>query len=179
MADIQAGPASESRKAVRWFVWLLFGLAALFVLGILAVIAMLLVMPRTKNVTKSANEIAAQSSLRAIAQAELEYSSTFPANGFACSLAALGGDPGAGAPSATGAQILQGDLASGVKAGYKFSLACTGNVTESGVHRFTSYSVTAVPITVGETGNRGFCSDQDAVIKVDTGGGANCTQSLP
>ena len=50
--------------------------------------------------------------------------------------------------------------------------------TVGGHDVFTSYKVLAVPITVGKTGDKGFCSDQDGVIKVDPKGGTNCTEPL-
>ena len=43
---------------------------------------------------------------------------------------------------------------------------------------FTSYKVIAVPQTVGKTGDRGFCSDEDDIIKFDPTGATNCTQSI-
>jgi type IV pilus assembly protein PilA len=51
-------------------------------------------------------------------------------------------------------------------------------VTINGTDRYTGYTVTAVPQTVGKTGDRGFCSDQFGTIKFDPAGGTNCTQSL-
>jgi type IV pilus assembly protein PilA len=51
-------------------------------------------------------------------------------------------------------------------------------VTVNSVDRFNSYMVTAVPQTVGKTGDRGFCSDEGGTIKFDPAGGTNCTQSL-
>jgi type IV pilus assembly protein PilA len=33
-------------------------------------------------------------------------------------------------------------------------------------------------MTVGKTGNRGFCSDDTGVIKQDPAGGTNCTQNV-
>jgi type IV pilus assembly protein PilA len=44
--------------------------------------------------------------------------------------------------------------------------------------RYTGYQITAVPETVGKTGNRGFCTDEGGIIKFDPAGGANCTQPL-
>jgi type IV pilus assembly protein PilA len=43
---------------------------------------------------------------------------------------------------------------------------------------FTSYTVTAVPQTVGHTGDRGYCSDENDIIKFDPAGATNCTQSI-
>jgi len=88
----------------------------------------------------------------------------------------LGGDPSSGAPSPTGAQLLQADITSGYKSGYIFTLTNCTKVTVNGMDRNTSYTVTAVPQKVGTTGNLGFCSDQFGTIKSDPTGGANCTQ---
>ena len=59
-----------------------------------------------------------------------------------------------------------------------FTLTCKDKVTVNGADRFNSYAITAVPQTVGKTGDRGFCSDQTGIIKYDPAGGTNCTQNL-
>jgi type IV pilus assembly protein PilA len=111
--------------------------------------------------------------------AEVQYESTYPANGFACTLSALGGDPSSGAPTPAAAQMLQGDLASGYKSGYIFTIGNCTKVSINGTDRITGYTVTAVPQTVGKSGNRGFCSDQyGGAPKYDPAGGTNCTQQL-
>jgi type IV pilus assembly protein PilA len=109
---------------------------------------------------KKANETSAINSVQVIYRAELQYESTYPMNGYACSLPALGGDPNSSSPSAAGAQILQGDLISGYKSGYIFSISNCSKVTINGVDRYTAYTITAVPQTVHTTGDRGFCTDQ-------------------
>jgi type IV pilus assembly protein PilA len=106
------------------------------------------------------------------------YSETYPSHGYSCSLRALGGDPSAGQPTAEAAQLLQGDLASGIKFGYIFTISNCAKVSLSGTERITGYTVTAVPQTVGKTGHRGFCSDESGIIKYDPTGGTNCTQPL-
>jgi type IV pilus assembly protein PilA len=117
--------------------------------------------------------------MHAISMAEIQYESTYPANGYACTLAALGGDPNAGAPSPAAAQMLQGDLSSGYKSGYVFTIGNCTKVSVNGADRITGYTVTAVPQTVNKTGNRGFCSDQfGGAPKYDPAGGSNCTQLL-
>jgi type IV pilus assembly protein PilA len=42
----------------------------------------------------------------------------------------------------------------------------------------TGYQITAVPQTLGKTGDRSFCSDESGNIKYDPTGGTNCTQNL-
>jgi type IV pilus assembly protein PilA len=149
----------------------------LIVMAIIAIL-MLIAIPTVQSLKKKANELSAQNSVQVITKAELQYSDTFPANGFACTLTALGGDPNSGAPSAASAQILQSDLVSGYKSGYIFAVSCKDKVTVNGVDRFNSYAITGVPQSVGKTGDRGYCSDQSSIIKFDPAGGTNCTQTL-
>jgi type IV pilus assembly protein PilA len=43
---------------------------------------------------------------------------------------------------------------------------------------YTSYEITAVPQSIGNSGDRGFCSDANNIIKFDPAGGTNCTQPI-
>jgi type IV pilus assembly protein PilA len=149
----------------------------LIVMAIIAIL-MLIAIPTVGSLTKKANQLSAVQSVHAIQQAEIQYSSSYPSNGFACTLPALGGDPNTGAPSPTGAQILQGDLTSGFKSGYIFAITCKDKVTVNSIDRYNSYVVTAVPQTVGKSGDWGYCSDQSGAIKYDPTGASNCTQLL-
>ncbi len=128
--------------------------------------------------TQADHENAALRSLRAIQQAERAYESTHPANGFACSLAQLGGEATGGAPSPTAGQLIQSDLASGLESGYIFTIGCSDRFTRNGMHRYDSFAVTAVPRVVGQTGTRGFCANQFGTIKYDPAGGFDCSQSI-
>jgi type IV pilus assembly protein PilA len=149
----------------------------LIVMAIIAIL-MLIAIPTMGNMKRYANETSAMQSIRAINMAESQYENTYPAQGYACTLQSLGGDPHSGAPSATSAQMLQQDLATGIKSGYQFTVGnCTKN-SANGSDRVTGYSITAQPLTVGQTGNRTFCSDQFGAIKFDPTGGTNCTQNL-
>lgn len=149
----------------------------LIVIAIILIL-MLMAIPTIGSLTKRGNETSAINSVQTIQKAELQYQYTYPASGFACSLQALGGDAGSGAPTPTSAQILQGDLLSGYKSGYIFTVTCKDKVTINGTDRSTSYTITAVPQTVGKTGDRGFCGDSAGLIKYDAAGGTNCTQNL-
>jgi type IV pilus assembly protein PilA len=155
-----------------------FTLMELLIVIAIILILMLMAIPTIGSLKKQANETSAIQSVRAISQAELQYESTFPSSGYSCSLAALGGDPKAGPPTPTASQMLQGDLSSGIKSGYIFTIGNCTKVNLNSVDRITGYQVTAVPQTVGQTGNRGFCSDQFGTIKADPAGGTNCTQNL-
>lgn len=155
-----------------------FTLMELLIVIAIILILMLMAIPTIGSLKKKANETSAINSIQVINKAEIQYQSTYPVNGFACALSSLGGDPASGAPSATGGQILQQDLAGGDKSGYLFTINNCTKVTINGQDRFTGYTVTAVPETVGKTGDRGFCSDQFGTIKQDPAGGTNCTQPL-
>ena len=155
-----------------------FTLMELLIVIAIILILMLMAIPTIGSLTKIGNETSAINSVQTIVKSEIQYQSSYPANGYACTLPALGGDPSAGAPSPTSAQILQGDLTSGYKSGYVFNITCKDKVTINGTDRSNGYTITAVPQTVGKTGDRGFCSDQFGSVKYDPAGGTNCSQNL-
>jgi type IV pilus assembly protein PilA len=149
----------------------------LIVMAIIAIL-MLIAIPTVGSLKKKANDLSAIQSIHTIINSENMYESNYPTNGFACSLQALGGDPKTGAPSATAAQLIQPDLASGLKSGYIFTIANCSKINAGGSDRITGYTITAKPQTVGSTGDRSFCSDQSGIIKFDPAGGDNCSQVL-
>ncbi len=149
----------------------------LIVMAIIAIL-MLIAIPTVGSLKKGAAELSAKKSIQTIQQAEMQYESTYPANGYACDLKSLGGDPTSGAPTPAGAQLIQQDLASGFKSGYIFTIGNCTKVSVGGTDRNTSYTITAVPQTVGKSGNLGYCSDQFGTIKSDPTGGTNCTQLI-
>ena len=155
-----------------------FTLMELLIVMSIMIILMLIAIPNFISMKASANETSAMQSLRAIYQAQIQYQTSFPANGFACSLAALGGNASAGPPSPQAAQVLQGELAAGQKSGYTFSIVNCTKVTVNNQDMYTSYEATAVPQAVGKSGHKGFCIDQAGEIKADLSGGTNCTQDI-
>jgi type IV pilus assembly protein PilA len=155
-----------------------FTLMELLIVIAIILILMLMAIPTIGSLQKKGYETSAINSVQTVTKAEIQYQSSYPANGFACSLPALGGDPNSGPPTPAAAQILQGDLTSGYKSGYIFTITCNNKVTINGTDRSNGYTITAVPQTVGKTGDRGFCSDQFGSIKYDSAGGTNCTQNL-
>jgi type IV pilus assembly protein PilA len=155
-----------------------FTLMELLIVMSIMIILMLIAIPNFISMKAQADETSAIQSLRAIYQAQIQYQTNFPTNGFACSLAALGGSASAGAPTATAAQVLQGDLASGQKSGYTFNIVNCAKVMVNNQDQYTSYEATAVPQSVGKSGHRGFCIDPAGEIKADMAGGTNCTQPI-
>jgi type IV pilus assembly protein PilA len=168
-------PPTGTPRPVPVFVWVLVGLVGLIPIML---ILMLIAIPTISSVNRRAIKLSAINSIRAIQTAESMYAQNYPANGYACTLAALGGDPALGAPTTASAQFLKSDLASGTKSGYVFTIDNCSKVTLNGTDRITSYTVMAVPETVGKTGNPGYCSDESGVIKQDPSGGTNCTQTV-
>ncbi len=154
-----------------------FTLIELLIVMSIMLILMTLAIPSAMKAIKNANQTSAVQSLRAIGSAEVQYNSSYPANGFSCSLAALGGAPGT-APTPASAQVLDPGLAVGNKSGYTFTVDKCTKVTVNNVDQFTGYQVNAVPNSVGRTGDRGYCMDESGIIKFDPAGGTNCTQSI-
>src|SRR6202167_360787 len=155
-----------------------FTLMELLIVISIMLILMLIAIPNMLNLKATANETSAKQSLRAIQIAENQYATNFPANGFACSLAALGGSATSGPPTPQGAQLLQSDLTSGQKAGYSFNIVNCQKAPGSQVDNFVSYEVTAIPQSVGKTGHNGYCLDMTGEIKADPSGGTNCTVAI-
>src|SRR5271156_6037276 len=155
-----------------------FTLMELLIVMSIMIILMLIAIPNFISMKTQADENTTNQTPRAIYQAQLQYQTDFPANGFACALPALGGNASAGAPSAQAAQVLQGDLATGQKSGYTFNIVNCTKVTVNNQDMYTSYEATAVPQSVGKSGHKGFCIDQAGEIKADLAGGTNCTQSI-
>ena len=155
-----------------------FTLIELLIVMSVMLILMTLGIPQLLKLRKNANETSAIQSVRTIEQAELQYNSAYPANGFACTLPALGGDPKSGAPSAQSAQLIENALATGQKAGYTFTLTNCNKVTVNNQDMYTSFEVNAVPQSVGKSGDRGFCADENNQIRFDPAGGVNCTQPI-
>ncbi|HUJ32706.1 MAG TPA: DUF4190 domain-containing protein [Candidatus Acidoferrum sp.] len=151
------------------------GLAAIPFILIVAAIAI----PNLLRARMAANEASAVGSLRVINTAEISYNSIY-GNGFAPSLETLGG--GGGAESCDHAQLIDSVLGGGMKNGYGFAYAGSAAVAAAGKDCTTpgvsGYSVTADPITRGTTGQRGFYTDQTAVIRVEPNGTAT-TDSSP
>ena len=114
------------------------------VIGILAAVAV----PNLLKSRAAANEASAIASVRTIVTAQITYSATVGNGRYAVDLAEL-----------ESAGLIDAALASGNKDGYTF-------VTVGGGDTFT---VNADPTEMGSSGNRGFFSDQTAVIRYAAG----------
>jgi type IV pilus assembly protein PilA len=136
--------------------------------------------PNLLRARMAANEASAVASVRTVNTAQITYRSTYPTVGFAAALTNLGGAIGAACvpSSATGCLIdavlsNNGNPAGSGKSGYLFTTGA-GSVA-GGVN--IGYTVKAVPITINQTGIRGFCAEEDAVVRVDPAGVCSSTEA--
>jgi prepilin-type N-terminal cleavage/methylation domain-containing protein len=140
----------------------------LIVVAIILIIAAIAI-PNLLRSRMAANEASAVGSLRTINTAAVTYSSTY--GGFPPNLASL--KPATPATAAA-ADLIDAVLASGTKSGYTFAYT-SGNVDANG--NVLDYTLTAVPVTVGTTGQRRFFTDQSGVIRADPNGPATATST--
>jgi type IV pilus assembly protein PilA len=140
------------------------------IIGIIAAIAV----PGLLRARMSGNEASAIGSLRAINSAESTYASSCAGGGYAVKLADLAKVP----PSSTSA-FISPDMSTDptVKSGYTVTLALDGAAgvnaavtpaantcnTSSGPAA-SSYYASAVPVTLGSTGQRAFATDTRGTI---------------
>ena len=127
----------------------------LIVVAIILIIAAIAI-PNLLRARIAANESSAVASVRTINTAEITYQTGNPTIGYT-SLSVLGGV----APcslSAASACLIDNTLALGTKSGYGFAVTPAG--TPAG-----QVTVSTIPTSWNQTGVRGFCSIEDAVIR--------------
>jgi type IV pilus assembly protein PilA len=142
----------------------------LIVVAIILIIAAIAI-PNYLHARMVANEASAAQTLRTINTAEITYSSTY-GTGFA-PLVNLGGAAPCTASSAT-ACLLDDIISSGIKTGYTLTTPNPGALGTAAVPNPT-WSVIAVPRSLGQTGQRSFCSDESGVIRYDPAGATPST----
>ncbi len=133
-------------------------LGYMWIVGIpLILIVAAIAIPNLLRARMAANEASAVSVVRSIVAAETAYSVAHVQEGFTCSLSSLA-EFNPRLPGSTNGQ----------KYGYVFELSgCTAG-TEGGAN--TKYQIVAYPLRVHQTGLKAFCSDENAIVKVDTDG---------
>ena len=107
--------------------------------------------------------------------AQVTYQSTYPTVGFASLIATLGPSASTGCttPASTNACLVDWLLAQATvvgtpKSGYYFKVAA-GSVVGG---LLVGYTFDGLPASVNQTGVRGFCSNEDAVIRFTAVGSA-------
>jgi type IV pilus assembly protein PilA len=112
--------------------------------------------PQATREPMSSQETAALRAIRTLHTVQVQYYSQF--GRYAASLTELG-PPASGTPGPAGADLIDRDLASGTKDGYKFTLTAT----------VSGYLIHADPEEYGKSGSRAFYSDQTMVIRQNHG----------
>ena len=141
----------------------------LIVVAVILAIAAIAI-PSLLHAKMAANEASAVGSLRTMNSAIVNYCSTYGI-GYPASLANLAP---AAAPSASSADLLDPVLASGLKSGYVFTYL-PGAPDSHGI--INSFTLNADPISRGNSGQRGFYTDQGLVIRANATGTASVTDS--
>ena len=130
----------------------------LIVVAIILIIAAIAI-PNLLKSKMAANEASAVESLRTIDTGETTYSASCPNVGYSVTLVELN----AGVICASGKGIIDNLLGAAdpsSKAGYQFTYAPTAT---GGVN--TTFSLVAVPLSIGLTGQRGFFTDPTNVVR--------------
>ena len=140
----------------------------LIVVAIILIIAAIAI-PNLLRARIAANESSSVSSIRTMNTAQVTYQSTFPTVGYASAIASLGPSAGtgcaAGGPTSTNACLIdyvlaQATTAGTSKSGYYFAV---GNTAANGLN--VGYTLGGAPASFNQTGVRGFCSNEDGVIR--------------
>jgi type IV pilus assembly protein PilA len=140
----------------------------LIVVAILLVIAAIAI-PSFIRSKIAANEASAVGSLRSLNTACVSYNTSY--SQFPAALTNLGPIPSGGIPTSTSADLIDSVLSAGTKSGYMF-VYTPGPSNQS-------YSITATPIAVGQSGQRMFFTDQSNVIRADVSGSGASAASTP
>jgi type IV pilus assembly protein PilA len=114
----------------------------LIVMAIIAIL-MLIAIPTVGSLKKNANRCRRSSPSAPSSRPRCSMSPPTRPTGTPARCRLWAATLAAGAPSPTGAQILQADLTSGFKQGYIFTISNCTKVTVNGTDRMTSYTVTA------------------------------------
>jgi type IV pilus assembly protein PilA len=146
-----------------------FSLIELLIVVAIILILAAIAIPNLLRSKISANEASAVESLRTLNTVCVIYSTAY--GGYPSALSNLG--PATPA-TATSADLIDSVLASGSKSGYSFIYSVGASDSSGGV---LSYSVTAVPISTGTTGQRSFFTDQTGVIRTNPIGTATAASS--
>jgi prepilin-type N-terminal cleavage/methylation domain-containing protein len=144
----------------------------LIVVAIILIIAAIAI-PNLLKARMQANEASAVSSIHSINTAELSYFSTFPAVGYAASLANLGDGGSSPCPGTSVASCyIDSTLVSGTKSGYTFAYVQDASTTPS-----NHYTLHANPVSPGISGQRSFYSSDLNVTRFNGGGAATSSDA--
>ena len=152
----------------------------LIVVAIILIIAAIAI-PNLLRSKMAANQASAVGSVRTTNTAANTYQALY-SNGWPGQLSVLG--PGtATTASCANAELIDSVLAGGTKSGYTFAITpgssqvtsstSTNSSCSSNFGYADGYMITAVPVTVGTTGQNAYCSDITGVIRLNPSGTKN------
>lgn len=138
----------------------------LIVVAIILIIASIAI-PNLLRARISANDSAAAATMRTINAAEVMYSTTYATTGYAASFQSLGPNgTTCTAPTSAAACLVDNVIGCVVaicpKGGYNYFL-----VSSVATLPIPDYTASASPLGVGATGSRNYCSNTDAVVRVN------------
>jgi prepilin-type N-terminal cleavage/methylation domain-containing protein len=133
-----------------------FSLIELLIVIAIILIILAVALPKLTNARRYAQEMAAAKAITTIHTAETQYYSQY--GQYATSLVQLG-PPASGSAGPNGAELIDKDLASGEKGGFKFVLTQTP----------TGYALQVTPSAFGTSGSHTFFSDQSMTIHQHNG----------
>ncbi len=133
-----------------------FSLIELLIVIAIILVILTVAIPKFSKAVMGARETGAVKAITTIHTAQVQYYSSY--NRFAASLQELG-PPASGADGPSAAGLIERDLASGDKGGYKYTLAASP----------TGYTIIAVPDQYGTSGSKTYFSDQGMGIHVHNG----------
>jgi type IV pilus assembly protein PilA len=133
-----------------------FSLIELLIVIAIILIILAVALPKLTSARRYAQEMAAEKAITTIHTAETQYYSQF--GNYATSLTQLG-PPASGAAGPNGAELIDRDLASGEKGGFKFVLQQTP----------AGYALAVTPTAFGTSGTHTYFSDQSMSIHVHNG----------
>jgi type IV pilus assembly protein PilA len=142
----------------------------LIVVAIILIIAAIAI-PNLLKSKMAANQASAVASLRTINTSQVTYSSTYD-QGFTSTLVQLG-PPASGNATSAAAGLVDSVLAAGTKSGYSFTYTASAAVNGS----TPGYTITAVPVSVGSTGQNYYFTDESNVIRQNTSATASASDS--
>jgi type IV pilus assembly protein PilA len=137
------------------------------IIGIIAAIAI----PNLLASRRAANEGSAQSSLRTIHSAQATYQATKGAGNFGA--LGTGATYGDGSANLLGQSLVDGQLGTGVKSGYRFAITPVNKNDAADPPTPANFYATSVPTVtsgVSQTGTRRFCIADDGVPHGDSAG---------